>query len=133
MLNLNANDLQIKKVQLVVGLNAKFVHIEETNTFKNKDEEEMFDIGKWILNCNSNLLVYLIECKLSSRQHVVSTFTYSVHTHFKNYEIRTREVSKVFLNKYNVYQKKFRHHFNSADTIGWSAERLLSLTGLRMF
>ena len=84
MLHLNANDLQIKKVglavglntkfvliektkivRLAVGLNAKFVLIEESNTFQNKDKEEMFDIRKGIVNCNSNLLVYLIECKLS--------------------------------------------------------------------
>ena len=67
MLNLNANDLQIKNVYFVVGLNAKFVLIEETNIFQNKDKKEMFDIRKGILNYNSNFLVYLIEWKLSSR------------------------------------------------------------------
>ena len=75
MLHLNVNDLQIKKVslvvglntkfvlieetkivRLVVGLNAKFVFIEETNIFQNKDKEEMFDVRKGILNCNSNCL-----------------------------------------------------------------------------
>ena len=44
--------------------------IEETKTFQNKDKSETFDIRKVILNCSSNLVVYLIECKSFSKQYV---------------------------------------------------------------
>ena len=47
--------------------------IEETKTFQNKDKSETFDIRKGILNCSSNLVVYLIECKSCSKQYVGST------------------------------------------------------------
>ena len=35
--------------------------IEENNTFQNKDKSETFDIRKGILNCNSDLVFYLIH------------------------------------------------------------------------
>ena len=79
-----------KKAHLLVGINAKFFLIEEINIYQNKDEEKMFDIRKGILNCNSNLLVYLTECKLSSKQYKDSTFNYTVHDFFDNYKIGTR-------------------------------------------
>ena len=41
--------------------------IEETKTFQNKDKSETFDIRKGILNCSSNLVVYL------SVNHVLSS------------------------------------------------------------
>ena len=49
--------------------------IEETKTFENKDKKETFDIRKWILNCRTDLVVYLIEGKSCSTQYMGSTFT----------------------------------------------------------
>ena len=65
--------------------------IEETKTFQNKDKSETFDIRKGILNCSTNLVVYLIECKSCSKQYVGSTIT-PFHSCFKNYKIAARKV-----------------------------------------
>ena len=76
--------------------------IEEINIFQNKDKSETFDIRKGILNCSTNLVVYLIECKSCSKQYVGSTIP-SFHSRFKNYKNGTRKVSKVYPKKCNVY------------------------------
>ena len=52
--------------------------IEEKSTFQNKHKSGTFDIRKRILNCSSNLVVYLIECNSCSKQHVGSTIQRSV-------------------------------------------------------
>ena len=65
--------------------------IEETKTFQNKDKSETFDIRKGILNCSTDLVVYLIECKSCSKQYVGSTIT-PFHSCFKNYKIAARKV-----------------------------------------
>ena len=43
--------------------------IEKTKNFQNKDKSETFDIKKGILNCSTNLVVCLIECKSCSKQY----------------------------------------------------------------
>ena len=68
--------------------------IEETNFFQNKDKSETFDIRKGILNCNNNLVVYLIECKPCSMQYVGSTSAL-FHTHFNNNESGARSVKSL--------------------------------------
>ena len=85
--------------------------IEETKTFQNKDKSETFDIRKGILNCSSNLVVYLIECKSCYKQYVGSTIT-PFRSRFNNYKTGARKVSKVYPKKYNVYQEQFHRHFN---------------------
>ena len=85
---------------------------EETNTFQNKDKSETFDIRKGFLNCSSNLVFYLFECKLCSKQYVGSTAK-PFRTRFNNYKSGARKVSKVYPNKYNVYQEQFHRQFNS--------------------
>ena len=85
--------------------------IEETKTFQNKDKSETFDIKKGILNCSSNLVVYLIECKSCSKQYVGSTIT-PFRSRFNNYKSGARKVSKMYPKKCNVYQEQFHRHFN---------------------
>ena len=85
--------------------------IEETNTFQKKDKSETFDIRKGILNCRSNLVVYLIECKSCSKKYVGSTIT-PFRTRLNNFENGARKVPKVDPNKCNVYQVQFHWHFN---------------------
>ena len=85
--------------------------IEKTKTFQNKDKSETFDIRKGILNCGSNLVVYLIECESCSKQYVGSTIT-PFRSRFKNYKSGARKVSKVYPKKCNVYQEQFHRHFN---------------------
>ena len=65
--------------------------IEETETFQNKDTSETLDIIKWSLNCSSKLVVYLIECKSYSKQHVGGTVTLS-RTRFEYYKSEARRV-----------------------------------------
>ena len=72
--------------------------IEETKTFQNKDKSETFDIRKGILNCSTDLVVYLIECKSCSKQYVGSTIT-PFRSHFNNYKSGATEVSKVYPKK----------------------------------
>ena len=69
----------------------------------------MFDIRKGILDCPSNLAVYLIEYKSYSWQYVGSTII-PFRTRFKS---ASRKVSKFYCNKCNVYQEQFYRHFNS--------------------
>ena len=84
MLKLYVNYLLIIKIRLAVGLDAKFVNfIEEINIFQSKDKSETFDIRKGILNCSTNLVVYLIECKSCPKQYVGSTIP-SFHSRFNN-------------------------------------------------
>ena len=91
--------------------------IEETNTFQNKDKSETFDIRKEILNCSSNLVVYLAECKSCSKQYLGSTIA-PFCTHFNNYKSGARKVPKFYPNKCNVYQEQFHHHFKSEGHSG---------------
>ena len=85
--------------------------IEETKTFQIKDKSETFDIRKGILNCGSNLVVYLIECKSCSKQYVGSTIT-PFRSRFNNYKSGARKVSKAYPKKCNVYREQFHRHFN---------------------
>ena len=69
--------------------------MEETNTFQIKDKSETSDIRKRILNCSSNLIVYLIQCKSCSKHYLGSTIT-PLCTRFNNYKSRARKVSNLF-------------------------------------
>ena len=76
--------------------------IEETKTFQKKGKSKTFDIRKEILNCSTNMVVYLIECKSCSKQHVGSTIT-SFRSRFNNHKNGARKVPKVYPKKCNVY------------------------------
>ena len=100
-------------MRLVVD--AKFVLLLKkikNNTFQSKDKSEIFEIWKGILNCSTNLVVYLIECKSYSKQHVGSTIT-PFRRRFNNYKSEARKVSKVYPKKCYVSQEQFHCHFNS--------------------
>ena len=43
-------------------------NMKDTRTFKNKQLDEIHKINKKY-NCNSNMAVYLIECKTCNEQH----------------------------------------------------------------
>ena len=99
-------------MHLAVGLDVKFILFLRKLKLQNKDKSETFDIRTGILNCRSNLVVYLIECKSCSKQYVGSTITLFC-SHLNNYESEARKVSEVYLNNCNVYQEQLHHHFNS--------------------
>ena len=99
-------------MHLAVGLDVKFILFLRKLKLHNKDKSETFDIRTGILNCRSNLVVYLIECKSCSKQYVGSTITLFC-SHLNNYESEARKVSEVYLNNCNIYQEQLHHHFNS--------------------
>ena len=84
--------------------------IVETDTFQNKDKSEKFDIRTGILNCSSNLVVYLIECQSCCKQYVGSTIT-PFRSRFNNYKTGSRKVSKAYPKKCKVFQEEFHRHF----------------------
>ena len=91
---------------------ASLPFIDETNTFQNEDKSETFDIRKGILNCRSNVVVQLIQCKSCSKQYLGSAIT-PFRARFNNYKSGARKVSKFMSKKCNVYQEQFHCHFNS--------------------
>ena len=91
--------------------------IEETKNFQNKDKSETFDIRKGILNCSSNLVIYLIECKSCSKQYVGSTITQFLR-HFNNYKSGARKVSKVYPKKLMSIKNNFIFTLTMRDTMG---------------
>ena len=62
--------------------------------------------------CFVLFMLYLIECKSSSKQYVGSTITL-FRSCFKNYKSGAKKVSNVYPKKCNVYQEQFHRHFNS--------------------
>ena len=86
----------------------------------------MFNTWKGILNCSSNLILYLIECKLCSKQYVGSTIT-PFRSRFNNYKSGIRKVSKVYPKKCNVYQEQLHHHFNSEEH-NWMEGQKIAIT-----
>ena len=69
------------------------------------------------MNCSTNLVVYLIECRSCSKQYVGSTIT-PFCSQFNNYKSGARKVSKVYPKKCIVYQEQFPCHFNSEGPNG---------------
>ena len=108
----NYNSTVVRKQVLKTRAFPRDTLLDRDKEVKNNDKIVLFKT-RIKRKCNNNLLIYLIECKLSFRQYLGSTFNYTVHTHFDNYKIVTTEVSKVFLNKHNLYQEQFCRHFNS--------------------
>ena len=86
----------------------------------------MFNTWKGILNCSSNLILYLTECKLCSEQYVGSTIT-PFRSRFNNYKSGIRKVSKVYPKKCNVYQEQLHHHFNSEEQ-NWMEGQKIAIT-----
>ena len=86
----------------------------------------MFNTWKRILNCSSNLILYLTECKLCSKQYVGSTIT-PFRSRFNNYKSGIRKVSKVYPKKCNVYQEQLHHHFNSEEQ-NWMEGQKIAIT-----
>ena len=107
---LNVNHLQIIKAHHVVGLDVKFALLFKS--FCQICKSETFDIRIGILNCSTDLVVYLIECKSCFKQYVSSTIT-PFRSRFNNYKSGVRKLSKVYPKKCNVYQEQFHCHIHS--------------------
>ena len=88
------------------------VLLRKLKLFKTRIKVKHLNIRKGILNCRTNLVVYLIQCRSCSKQYVGSTITAFCKC-FNNYKSGARIVSKVYHKKCNFYQKQFHRHFNS--------------------
>ena len=65
--------------------------MKETGEFSSHVNKENFTIEKGLLNCNSELVVYLISCKVCGIQNVGSTKT-KFRTRINNYKSVHRKV-----------------------------------------
>ena len=95
--------------------------VKDTTKFKNAESEETFDILKGPLNCNSNNVIYLFECKKCQFKfpYVGSTVT-KFRFRFNNYKITHRKFRKKLkkgiiqeIKKSELKQKLFHEHYCS--------------------
>lgn len=92
------------------------MYISETETFKSSFNGKTHKI-KEKLDCNSEMVVYLIECKCCKKQYVGSTNSF--RKRFNNY----KSAQKRFQNGKHVFQNSFHSHFSTSDHSGsedWS-------------
>jgi len=82
-------------------------YIKETSTFNDSSGEKVYTIRPKNLNCNSECVVYLVQCKKCSMQYIGSTST-PFRQRFNNY--------KSCHKKHNlgvpIIQESFHAHFN---------------------
>ena len=92
-------------------------YIKETSTFSDRDLKNTYTI-KNRLNCNSQNVVYLVQCKTCNMQYVGSTCT-KFRLRFNNYSCCHGKFST---NK-SIAQASFHAHFSQPDHHGmddWS-------------
>ena len=102
---------------------------EKTNTFQNKDKNEMFDIRKGILNCSSNFIVYLIECKSCSKQYVGSIITLFITALIIIIKVGLEKSQKFIPMHVMFIKNNFIITLTLKDTMGRRTGRLLSRRG----
>ena len=68
--------------------------IEESTTFTDKDESRIFDIRKGPLDCNTENVVYLIQCRVCKKQYCGSTVT-KCRTRLNNYKSKFRKYEAI--------------------------------------
>ena len=91
--------------------------INGESVFSDSENKYSFDIRAGVLNCNSDHIVYLFECKSCAKQYVGSTIT-KFRYRFNNYKSVFRRVSKSFPEYCRVNQEHFHRHFNQSDHNG---------------
>ena len=106
--------------------------VNDTFHFKRRDTKKMFNILKGPLDCNSNHVVYLFECKQCQYRfpYVVSTkakFRYRINNYKSTHrKFRKKYVEKdlaIVIKKSELKQKLFHEHYCSEGHQGienWS-------------
>ena len=85
-------------------------NMKNTSTFKSKHSNEVYQIKKNV-NCNSNMVVYLIECRVCRKQYNGSTVT-KFSTRSNNYKSpHCNFRKKQILSNQNRNQKRFQEHY----------------------
>ena len=89
--------------------------MENTSTFKSNHSNEVYQIKK-NFNCNSKLVVYLIECRFSGKQYNGSTVT-KFRARDNNYK-RTHHNFRKEKKLQARNQKRFHEHYLQSDHNG---------------
>ena len=88
--------------------------MKNTSTFKSKHLNEVYQIKK-NFNCNSKMVVYLIECRICGKQYNGSTVT-KFRARANNYKIKQRNCRKEQILSYQACnQKRFHEHYLQYD------------------
>ena len=88
--------------------------LENTNIFSDKNKENTYNIRS-DLNCDSNNVVYLVNCKQCKIQYVGSTST-KFRTRFNNY----KSAHKRYLSNKKINQINFHSHYEQKGHSGIS-------------
>ena len=93
--------------------------MKNTSTFKSKHSNEVYQIKK-NFNCNSKMVVYLIECRVCGKQYNGSTVT-KFRARANNYKSTHRNFRKEqILSNQARNQKRFHEHYRQNDHNGIS-------------
>ena len=91
--------------------------MRNTSTFKSKHSNEVYQIKK-NFNCNSKMVVYLIECRVYGKQYNGSTIT-KFPARDNNYKSKHRNFRKEqILSNQARNQKLFHEHYLQNDHNG---------------
>ena len=92
-------------------------NMKSKSTFKSKHSDKVYQIKK-NLNCNSQMVVYLMECRVCGKQYNASTVT-KFRARAKNYESTHRNFQKEQkLSNQVRSQKHFHEHYLQNDHDG---------------
>ena len=85
-------------------------NMKNTSTFKSKHSNEVYQIKK-NFNCNSKMVVYLIECKVCGKQYNGSTVTkFRARTNYYKSTHRNFRKEQILSNQARN-QKRFHEHY----------------------
>ena len=89
--------------------------MEVSTTFTDREESRIYDIRKGPLDCNSEYVVYLIQCKICKKQNCGSTLT-KFRIRLNNYKTKFKKFREAFCNQTLdkgpvIQQASFHHHF----------------------
>ena len=98
--------------------------MEVSTTFTDREESRSYDIRKGPLNCNSEYVVYLIQCKICKKQNCGSTLT-KFRTRLNNYKTKFKKYQEGLSNqtldqRTFIEQASFHRHFCEEDHNGIS-------------
>ena len=93
-------------------------NMKNTSTFKSKHSNEVYQIKK-NFNCNSKMVVYLIECRVCRKQYNGSTVT-KFRARANNYKSTHRNFRKeqILSNQACRNQKRFHEHYLQSEHNG---------------
>ena len=93
------------------------INMKNTSTFKSKHSNEVYQIKK-NFNCNSKMVVYLIECRVCGKQYNGSTVT-KIRARANNYKSTHRNFRKEqILSNQARNQKRFHEHYPQSEHNG---------------